>query len=231
MSYKKQMSGHLFLAFERFYQYDIQILLAYVEKVLFVPNKFTTKCAIWQACEIAWNIFIFCQKSFPSSLLFFFFWWRGIYFAAPGCSIVIWARKQQRSDWRKPVDGFYSNDRKWLVEWFWERCMGISGKNLSGTLTSFISLDRVHKRSDRWRTPTAPKIKQQKLREAKVRESKNPTASNLSTLTSLINDKRSASQHQLRILTSWISSLFSKTQVSESLISMKQLILLKNLGM
>ena len=118
---------------------------------------------------------------------------------------------QQRSGWRKLVDGFYSNDRKWLVEWFWERCMGISGKNLSGTLTSFISLDRVHKRSDRWRTPTAPKIKQQKLREVKVRESKDPTASTPSTLTSLINvdcvDKSFASQHQLRILTSWISSL------------------------
>ena len=149
--------------------------------------------------------FIFCPKKILPLCWFLVFWWRGIYFAAPGCSIVIWARKQQRSDWRKPVDGFYSNDRKWLVEWFWERCMGISGKNLSGTLTSFISLDRVHKRSDRWRTPTAPKIKQQKLREAKVRESKNPTASNLSTLTSLINDKRSASQHQLRILTNWIS--------------------------
>ena len=69
MSYKKQMSEHLFLAFERFCQYDIQILLAYIENV---PNKFTTKCAIWQACEIAWNIFIFCQKSFPSSLLVLF---------------------------------------------------------------------------------------------------------------------------------------------------------------
>ena len=171
------------------------------------------------------------SKKFSFLSVGFVFWWRGIYFAAPGCSIVIWAHKQQRSGQRKLVDGFYSNDRKWLVEWFWERCMGISGKNLSGTLTSFISLDRVHKRSDRWRTPTAPKIKQQKLREAKVRESKNPTASNPSTLTSLINDSRSASQHQLRILTNWISSLFSKTQVSESLISMKQLILLKNLGM
>ena len=147
-------------------------------------------------------------KNFLPPCWFLVFGWRGIYFAAPGCSIVIWAHKQQRSGQRKLVDGFYSNDRKWLVEWFWERCMGISGKNLSGTLTSFISLDRVHKRSDRWRTPTAPKIKQQKLREAKVRESKNPTASNLSTLTSLINDKLSASQHQLRILTSWISSLF-----------------------
>ena len=156
------------------------------------------------------------SKKFSFLSVGFVFGWRGTYFAAPGCSIIIWARKRQRSGWRKLVDGFYSIDRKWLVEWFWERCMGISGKNLSGTLTSFISLDRVHKRSDRWRTPTAPKIKQRKLRKAKVRESKNTTASNLSTLTSLINvdcvDKRSASQHQLGILTSWISSLFSKTQ-------------------
>ena len=140
--------------------------------------------------------------------------WRGIYLLHPDPISLFEPATQQRSGWRKLVDRFYSNDRKWLVEWFWERCMGISGKNLSGTLTSFISLDRVHKRSDRWRTPTAPKIKQQKLREAKVRESKNPTASNPSTLTSLINvdcvDKRSASQHQLRILTSWISSLFQR---------------------
>ena len=150
------------------------------------------------------------SKKFSFLSVVVFFGWRGIYFDAPGCSINIWSHKQQRSGLRKLVDGFYSNDRKWLVEWFWERCMGISGKNLSGTLTSFISLDRVHKRSDRWRTPTAPKIKQQKLREAKVRESKNPTASNPNTLTSLINDKLSASQHQLRILTNWISSLFQR---------------------
>ena len=151
------------------------------------------------------------SKKFSFVSVGFVFWWKGIYFAAPGCSIVIWARKQQRSGWKKLVDRFYPNNWKWLVEWFWERCMGISGKNLSGTLTSFISLDRVHKRSDRWRTPTAPKIKQQKLRKAKVTESKNPTAPNPNTLTSLINvdcvDKRSASQHQRRILTSWFSSL------------------------
>ena len=154
------------------------------------------------------------SKKFSFLSVGFVFGWRGTYSAAPGSSIVIWAHKQQRRGQRKLnwwidfiptiTNGWWSDSGKDAWASLGKTCLGLSPHSSVSTVSINVLIDGEHPLH----------LGSSNKNYVKVRESKNPTASNPNTLTSLINvdcvDKRSASQHQLRILTSWISSLFQR---------------------
>ena len=112
MSYKKQMSEHLFLVFERFCQYDIQILLAYVENVLFWINL-QQSVPFGKLARLPETFHLLSKKN-PSSLLVFGFLMEGQLFC---CTWMLnrYLSPQTTKKWLKKTGGWILFQRSEMV--------------------------------------------------------------------------------------------------------------------
>ena len=110
---KKQMSEHLFLAFERFCQYDIQILLAYLENVFLFWINLQQNVPFGKLARLPETFSATFKKVFLP-LCWFCFWMEGHLFC---CTWMLnrYLSPQTTKKWPKKTGGWILFQRSEMV--------------------------------------------------------------------------------------------------------------------